>query len=107
MNWTKNELIAYILLYAANSDYKESNFEKNTIISTVDMQTFQKIHDEFEKDNDYQSIQKIISGIKMHNYSQNDITELLADVKALFFADGEFDVLEQNMFLFLKKIVNA
>ncbi len=107
MNWTKNELIAYILLYAANSDYDESNHERNIIISKVDMNTFQKIHDEFENDNDYQSIQKIIEGIKGHQYSDNDISELLADLKSLFFADGDYDILEQNMFLFLKKIIKA
>ena len=105
MTWTKNELIAYILLFAANSDYDESNTERNVIISKVDMNSFQKIHHEFENDNDYQSIQKIITGIKTHNYTQNDIDQLLADLKALFFADGEFDVLEKNMFLFLKKII--
>ena len=58
-NWTKDELIAYTLLYAAHSDLKENNHERNVIISKVDMQTFQKIHDEFSADNDFQSIQKI------------------------------------------------
>ena len=47
-NWTKEELVAYILLYTAHSNFEEANTEKNVIISKVDMQTFQKIHDEFE-----------------------------------------------------------
>lgn len=104
-NWTKDELIAYILLFASHSNLDEDNHERNVIISKVDMQTFQKVHDEFEADNDYQSIQKIISGLKSHNYSAEDLTSLFADVKALFFADGEFDAVERFMYSYLKKIL--
>lgn len=103
--WTKEELVAYIILYAAHSDFKEKNSEKNIILSKVDMKTFDSIHKEFEADNDYQSIQKIISGIEAHNYSKDDLSQLFADLKALFFADGDFDILEQNMFRILKKIL--
>jgi len=104
-NWTKEELVAYILLYMANTDFVESNTEKNIIISIVNMNTFQKIHDEFDNDNDYQSLQKIISGLKQHNYSKDDIDALFVDIKLLFLSDGEYDILEQNMFLYLKKIL--
>lgn len=105
-NWSKKELIAYILLYASHSDFKEDNNERNVIISKVDMKTFDSIHKEFDLDNDYQSIQKIISGVEKHNYSKEDLTELFFDLKTLFFADGEFDILEQNMFRSLKRILN-
>ena len=46
-NWTKNELVAYILLYAAQSDLLESNKERNVILSKVDMKTFDKIQFHF------------------------------------------------------------
>ena len=104
VNWTRDELVAYILLYAAHSDFKESNHERNMIISRVDMNTFQEIHDEFDLDNDYQSIQKILAGLKQHNYSKEDIDLLLADIKVLFFSDGDFDTTEQNMMLCLERI---
>ncbi|MBT8245910.1 MAG: sulfurtransferase [Winogradskyella sp.] len=104
-NWTKDELMAYILLYAAHSDFKEDNHERNVIISKVDMITFQKIHKEFSEDNDFQSIQKIITSVNAHNYSSQNIDQLLADIKGLFFADGNFDVKEHAMLLFLKRIL--
>ncbi|MFD1061862.1 hypothetical protein ACFQ1Q_01290 [Winogradskyella litorisediminis] len=104
-NWTKDELIAYTLLYAAHSDFKEDNHERNVIISKVDMQTFQKVHEEFSDDNDYQSIQKILASVKHHNYSIQNFNQLLADIKALFFADGDFDIREHSMLLFLKRIL--
>ena len=105
-HWTKDELIAYILLYAAHSNLDEANHERNVIISKVDMQTFQRIHDEFDADNDYQSIQKIINGIEAHNYSKSDLNTLFSDIKLLFLSDGEFDVLEQGIYTSLKKILS-
>ena len=103
-NWTKKELVAYILLYASQSDMIISNKERNIIISKVDMKTFDKIRSEFKKDNDYKSIQKIIAGLKHHNYSKMDVDLLLADIKMLFFADGKFDVSERTMYKLLKKL---
>jgi len=105
IQWTKNELVAYILLYASQSDMIESNKERNIIISKVDMKTFQKIHNEFDKDNDYQSIQKIIEGLKAHHYTKMDVDLLLADIKLLFFADGNFNISERTMFKLLKKLL--
>lgn len=104
-NWTKDELIAYTLLYAAHSDFKENNHERNVIISKVDMKTFQKVHGEFTEDNDYQCIQKILASIEAHNYTDKKIDQLLADIKGLFFADGNFDIKEHSMLLFLKRIL--
>ena len=104
-NWTKDELMAYILLYASHSDFKEDNHERNVIISKVDMQTFQRVHEEFSEDNDFQSIQKIVATIENHNYSKEAIDQILADIKGLFFADGDFDAKEHSMLLFLKRIL--
>ena len=105
-HWTKEELVAYILLYTAHSNFDEANTEKNVIISKVDMQTFQKIHDEFDKDNDYQSLQKIIQGVKDHNYDADELQSLFTDIKTLFLSDGDYYIMERNMFLYLKKILS-
>jgi hypothetical protein len=105
INWTKDELVAYILLFAAHSNFEASNPEKNIIISKVNMKSFQKIHDEFENDNDYQCIQKIISGLEFYNYTTEDFSLLLIDIKTLFFSDGEFDTLEHNMLLALERLL--
>ncbi|MDO6598034.1 rhodanese-like domain-containing protein [Oceanihabitans sp. 2_MG-2023] len=107
MHWTKNELVAYTLLYAANSNFEEDNKERNLIIEKVNMQTFQKIHDEFDADNDYQSIQKIQAGLKEHHFNQDDVNTLLAEIKKMFFADGEFDVYERAMYRSLSKLLSV
>ena len=105
-NWTKEELVAYILLYAAHCNLDIDNHEKNVIISKVDMNTFQKVHDEFDKDNDYQSLQKIISALEEKHYSKVEIDVLFNDIKALFLSDGTYDAMELNLFSYLKKILS-
>lgn len=105
MHWTKNELIAYILLFAAHSDFNESNEERNIIISKVDMNAFQRIHDEFTEDNDYQCIEKIQQGLEHYNFTSKQIDALLLEIKQMFQADQDYNILERNMMLFLKKIL--
>jgi len=104
IDWTRDELVAYILLFAANSDFKEDNNERDIIISKVDRETFQDIHDEFVNDNDYQGIKKIMTSLEQHNYSKKDIKILMADIKTLFFSDGEYNILERNMLKALKRL---
>ena len=107
IDWTRDELVAYILLFAAHSDFKEDNHERNVIISKVDMTTFQDIHDEFDRDNDYQGIQKIMTSLRQHNYDSDDIEILMADIKTLFFSDGEFNINERNMLTALERIFKS
>lgn len=106
-NWNKQELAAYTLLYAAHCNLDINNHEKNIIISKVDMNTFQHIYDEFQGDNDYQSIQKISKGLDKLNYSKSDLDLLFIDIKTLFLADGNYDVTEDNLFNYLKKILTT
>jgi hypothetical protein len=103
--WSKKELVAYILLYVANSDLHESNSEKNFIMSKVDRKTFANVHAEFDKDNDYQCIQKIIEGVKTHDYFRDDFIELFGDIKLMVYADGEADEIEEATLMLLRKIL--
>ena len=104
-NWSKNELVAYILLYVANADLHETNEEKDFIRTKVDNETFAAIHKEFDSDNDYQCIQKIIEGVKTHNYFRDDYAELFADIQLLLYADGEAGEMEEATLSFLRKIL--
>lgn len=103
--WTKQELGAYILLYCANSDYNEDPEEIEIIKSKVDKEHYKTIHQEFEDDNDYQSIQKIEEAIHRLGYSKKEIKTLISEMKALFLSDGNYDQTEKILFLGLKKIL--
>ncbi|MEM1001686.1 MAG: hypothetical protein AAGH46_03445 [Bacteroidota bacterium] len=107
LEWTRDELIAYVLLYAANSDFKDNNSERNIIISKVDRNTFQEIYEEFSHDNDFQSIKKIMTSLQQHAYTKDDVDLLMADIQTLFFSDGEFNINEQNMLICLKRLFKS
>ncbi|MBU2927175.1 hypothetical protein [Winogradskyella psychrotolerans] len=107
IDWTKDELVAYILLFAANADLKETPEERDFIISKVDKETFQEIHEEFNRDNDYQGLKKITTSLEQHLYDKDDIDLLLEDIRVLFFMDDDFDITEQNMLKSLTRLFKA
>lgn len=104
-NWTRSEFKGYLLSYAANANYFESEEEKEMIKKMVSHDDYVKIHRELAKDNDYQSIQKIIHTLERFNYSKAELENLVGDINALMNADGEYDLLEENMLLALKKFL--
>lgn len=104
-DWSREEFKAYLLLYAANANFFETEEEKETILSMVDPIVYKNIHKELDQDNDYQSIQKILHNIKKYNYSREFLNVLIKDIQTVFDANGEHDVLEDNMLLALKKLL--
>ena len=104
-DWTRPEFKAYLLSYVAKANYFESIEEKELILSCVSDASYNKVHRELAKDNDYQSIQKILANIEKFNYSKDEIHLLVEDVQKLFLADGEMDLLESNFLIALRRIL--
>ena len=102
-NWTKDDLRMYLLIYCANADFVESPEEMEYIKSKIGHSDFAKMHAEFEKDNDYQSIQKIQKAYEALDYASHD--DLLDEIREFFKSDGEFDTLERNLMLYLKRVL--
>ncbi|MFT4806327.1 MAG: hypothetical protein ACJAZK_001269 [Psychroserpens sp.] len=105
-NWTKQELVAYILLYVAHSDLKETRQEHEYILSRVNLETYNHIKREFDGDNDYQSITKIVSAVNSSESYKSNPDELFADIKLMAFADGKMDQMEHAIYNSLKKILS-
>ena len=104
-NWTREELKAYILLYCAYANFIETKAEKEYIKSKVGEEEYHHVHKEFDQDNDYQRIQKIQNTVERYNYSKNEIDRLFADIKSMFLADGEIDILEENIYRGLQHLL--
>lgn len=101
-DWTKKEFKAYLMLYAANANFFETEEEKEVVRGLVSADTYKEIHREFDQDNDYQSIQKILHNIEKFEYKEKN---LVSDIQKVFNADGEVDLLEENMLRALKHLV--
>ena len=103
--WSREDLEAYILIYCANANFEETQNQRDFIKEHVSASNFKTIHKEFNKDNDYQSIQKIQTTIEKHGYSKDEIDELFDEMKELFLSDENYDILEQNLFRGLHHII--
>lgn len=104
-DWSILEFKAYLLCYAANSDFFETEEEKELIRKAVSGDTYKQIHREFESDNDYQSIQKILYNLEKFNYNKNETEKLIQDIQKMFLSDGKMDLLETNFMHGLKKLI--
>ena len=104
LSWTRDEFIAYLLIYAAQINQIETEEEKEFIESRFDSKTLNKIYKEINSDNDYQRIQKVMVYTYQNNYLSQDLENLLKEIKELLLCDGKFDVTEQALYHYLKKI---
>ena len=104
-HWSKNDLQAYLLLYCANADFIGKEEELELITSKVNSSDYKAISKEFDKDNDYQSIQKIQDAVNRLNLSEGQIDELIAETKELFLSDGDFAAAERALFTGIKKLL--
>jgi len=105
VNWSKEEFKAYVLLYAAMSNYIETEEEKEFILSRIDQSIYDRIHKEIDVDNDFTAIQKIKKSYDSLGYSGADLEVLLKELKDLLDSDGSFDQMEMNLLMWLNKIL--
>ena len=105
-NWTLREFEIYVLAFAAHCNMEETIEESNYLLKKYSEEEFYKIHNEVVQDTASASIRKISAYVQEHKLSYAQKSELLNEVKAVFFADGTIDVQEKETFMILQKILN-
>ena len=103
-DWTKADFLAYVLIYAANCDFIETDDEKNYILNLVPQEDYNEMHLEVDHDNDYKASQKIIAHINEKDYTKEELEKILKDIEGIFLADGEYDSVEKMLMVELKKL---
>lgn len=93
-HFSKDEFHAYLLFYCANADFVEQEEEIDFIKSKTEDSVFEKMLKQFQKDNDFQRIQKIKRTLDALEYTKEQKELLLEEIQALFMADGKFPILE-------------
>nr|WP_299034573.1 hypothetical protein [uncultured Tenacibaculum sp.] len=104
VNWSKEELQTYLFIYCINADYIETKEELEAISLKTNQETYKKMHAEFEKDNDYTSIQKINQSLEHLSYGKEEINKLFDEIKQLFLSDGSYVILEKNLLRGLQRL---
>ncbi|EMQ94554.1 hypothetical protein [Xanthomarina gelatinilytica] len=96
-NWTKAELQTYILLLCANADSEETEEEIHVIKSKTDSNIFEKIYQEFKKDNENERFEKIDENIHHLEYSNQELTQFRKEMHEVFFTDKKLMLMEKNL----------
>ena len=104
-NLSKEEFEIYCLLIAANADFDITKQELIAMGAHTDPQTFVKVYNGFEADNDIQRIETIEECKKLYIKDELDRQNLLDKMKKVFFADGKFQAAEQSIFTMLRKLI--
>ena len=104
-HWTKLELQIYILLLCANSDAEETELEIEMIKSKVDIETFENIYEEFNTDNEERRFERIDDNIHQHDYNNMELAKFRQEAHEIFFSDGKFKMMEQNLNRILDNIL--
>ena len=103
--WNFEEFTTFLLLYASNADLELSESEEEAMKSRLDPAHYEAVKDVFDNASDYEIIQIILSYKGLYFPTIPRTNELLDLIKKQFFADGEFSVLEKNVFRILKKLL--
>ncbi|SVD04211.1 uncharacterized protein METZ01_LOCUS357065 [marine metagenome] len=107
LNWTKEEFKAFLLFFAAQTNFIETQEEIEYIESKFPNEIINRTRKEINKLNDYQKSAIIVNQIKSNEYVQSDLDEILLEIKELYKSDGVFDSLEQSMFSMLEKLLKV
>ena len=107
LNWTKEEFKVFLLIYAAQSNFIETEEQIEYIASRFSNDVINNIRKETNKLNDYQKSAIIINHIKFNKYEQSDLDNILLEIKELYKSDGVFDSLEQAIFSMLEKLLKV
>lgn len=108
LNWSKADIKTYLFLFCINSDYTKSmrNIDYNRF--EIKKQEFDKIYNEFNNDNDYQSIQKIRLAIENEVYSKKQLNKLFLEIKEMIFQSKKRNnLIINNIFTNLERIINS
>ena len=106
-NWTKKDLLAYLLIYCMRVDCKEQETEVDYIRTRVGDEVYSKAYAEFSKDNDYISIQKIQNSYKSLSLDLSEKDNVINDIKEIFEIDGHLDIIEQGIQMTLNRILKG
>jgi hypothetical protein len=102
--WTYNEFLAFLLLYAAHADLKVTEEEKEMLLEKISGNDYEHIRRKFMKENDYQRLQTILSCSDFYK-DEASKDQLLKDLRDMFLADEKYTSIEKAVFMGLRRIL--
>lgn len=104
-HWTKEKLKTYILLLCAKADQVEAEAELNLIKSKIPAAIFEAVYQEFSKDTEDESLEKIQYALERHEYSNKELAALKKEIQEVFSTDNSVNMKERNLGWILDNIL--
>jgi hypothetical protein len=101
-SWTKEEFLVYLMLYAANADGKITEKQKKTMMAKAGHDVYERMSEQFAADNDYESLQNIITYKELYF----SVEQIIDELKKIFFLDNVLSNYEQHILYLINKILN-
>jgi len=102
---TMKELEAYLLVYAAKADFIIQEEEEKVILTKISKDAYEAAKALYKSHSDIESINYITKLANELNLTEEQKTEMLNNIMHVFMADDEFDAREQQVNLFIQKIL--
>jgi len=103
--WTYEEFLAFLLIYVAHVDMEFAEEEKAFIRRTVGNETFDLMLAKFEGMSDFQAYQTILEYKEFFFSDEASKSKLLENVRDLFDADADYNIMEKELFHFLERMM--
>lgn len=105
LNWTYNEFLAFLLIYVSHVDMDFAEEEKMMIKKSVGEPTYTKMLAEFDAVSDYKAYQTILNYKPIHYPNPDQKEAIMGQIKDLFHADLDFNIMEKELLHFLEKMM--
>jgi hypothetical protein len=101
-NWTKEEFLTYLMLYAASIDGNFSEKKRKVICNKAGKDTYEKMYELFAEQNEYMRLQNILG---YNAKTESSETEILQEMKNIFFLDNKLSGYEQHVLNLVQKLL--
>ena len=99
------EFLCHVLIYVSHVDIDYSAEEQERIKRLFDEATYEKVYKEFNDMSDYQAYEKILQSKDDFYSTAEEKQELLDYIKVQLYIDGEYSIMEKEVFHFLEKMM--
>lgn len=100
-----DQFLCLTLLYAANVGEGFTAEEKTLIIGHVGNETYDQVYDVFDNMSDFEALETIMTHKGIHYPTPDRKKEVLSRIKEIFKIDDNYDVVEKEIFHFLKNLL--
>lgn len=104
-NWSSEDFLCFMLLYAAHADQHFDPAEKDAIIGRCGPDSFEKMNAIFLELDEFGRFDAIGSYLGEHVDSQEKRDNILKEVKVVFDSDGEYSDVEKGVMAMLESVL--